>query len=209
MASARRASVGLSAVLVVLLLVFWGLGELARNAATTADLAAVRDLAADRTPTLTTIMRALSLIGSGYVVYPLTVAVGAALLISGRRLAALTVGLSTFGAIAIENADKVIVNRPRPPVHHLQLVTSPSFPSGHATQSAAFYGAVALLLLAMRPRRALVLVAVAAMALLVAAIAVSRIYLGVHYPTDVAGGILLGGTWSLSVAATTTKRQSD
>lgn len=208
MFTGRRAAVGLVAALGSLLLIFWGLGELARTAAQGADLGAVRDLAAERTAPLTAAMRALSLVGSGYVVFPLTVAAAAGLFLRGRRGAAAKIGLSTIGAVVIANADKVIVNRPRPPLHHLQHVAGASFPSGHASQSAAFYGAVALLLLGVKPRRRLALLTVSALVLLVAAIAVSRIYLAVHYPSDVAAGILLGAGWSVTVAALLGSRPS-
>jgi undecaprenyl-diphosphatase len=80
-------------------------------------------------------------------------------------------------------------------------VTSSSFPSGHATQSAAFYGSglLALMILLRGPGRLRELaraVAAAALALLVCGVGFSRVYLGVHYPTDVACGLLLGALWA-------------
>ena len=84
---------------------------------------------------------------------------------------------------------------PRPPLHHLQAASNWSFPSGHATTSSAFYLALALVLPAATLRSRLL--AVTAATVLVAGIAFSRVYLAVHYPTDVAGGIVLGTTWCL------------
>jgi undecaprenyl-diphosphatase len=169
-----------------------------------ADLAAVRDLAALRDGTLTSVARALSLLGSGYVVYALAALSAFVLLLVRRRLEALLILISTFGAAAIENLDKVLVGRPRPPVRHLELVTSPSFPSGHATQSAAFYGSALLTLLipfagSGRSQARVRAGAAAAVALLVGGVCFSRVYLGVHYPTDVAAGLLLGTLWAVLV----------
>jgi undecaprenyl-diphosphatase len=186
---------------VLLLLVVWGCGALVRAHAGSVDLTAVRDLAALRDGTLTTAARALSLLGSGYVVFPLAMLSGLLLFIGHRRREALLILTSTFGAVAIENIDKLLVGRPRPPVRHLELVTSPSFPSGHATQSAAFYGSglLALVILLRGPgslRRFGRSAAAAALAVLVCGVCFSRVYLGVHYPTDVACGLLLGALWA-------------
>jgi undecaprenyl-diphosphatase len=77
-------------------------------------------------------------------------------------------------------------------------VASSSFPSGHATQSTAFLVAFVALVCSGgsgRWRAAATLVA----AMLVCAVGTSRVYLGVHYPTDVAAGIILGGAWAAGV----------
>lgn len=168
------------------------------------DLAAVRGLASVRDHGLTSAMRALSAAGSGYVVFPLAALSAGMLFWLGRRAMAALIVVSTCGAAIIENIDKVLVGRPRPPIRHLEHVASASFPSGHATQSTAFYGSlllVALMLLPTRGKPPLIACAalVVATALLVCAICSSRIYLGVHYPTDVAGGLLLGAVWTAVV----------
>jgi undecaprenyl-diphosphatase len=185
----------LGLALLAIVLFGWALGELVRATMQSADLTAVRGLAGERTGTLTRFARAFSLIGSGSVVFPLALVFTLALWVAGRRRAAAVVGLATMGAIAIINVDKVLVDRPRPPVHHLQSVGSASFPSGHASQATAVFGALALVFLATRRGRGTKLVTVTAAVLLVGGVAWSRIYLGVHYPSDVAAGILLAGMW--------------
>jgi undecaprenyl-diphosphatase len=166
-------------------------------------------VAADRTGFLTGFAHVLSTIGSGYVVFALA-AIACVFLYRRRRgAAALAVAVSTAGAVVISNVDKLLVGRPRPPVHHLEHVTSASFPSGHATQSTAFYGTLLVVVLwssgSARLRATLAAVATAS---LVLAIAFSRVYLGVHYPSDVVAGMLLGGSWSAIVCtALVTRRQ--
>lgn len=173
------------------------MGELIRSSAQSADLDAVRDLGADRVPFLTADAHALSLVGSGFVVFPFGVVCCAALCRRGRFRAAAALAVSTLGAVLIANVDKLLVSRPRPPVQHLEHVISASFPSGHATQASAFYIALLTIFLATRPGHRAAVAAVIATIGLVLGIAFSRVYLGVHYPTDTAAGVLLGTSWSL------------
>lgn len=190
-----------------LILVGWGAGEFVRAYTSGADLSAVRDLAQLRSPALTTASRVLSTIGSAYVVLPAALATTAVLYGLGRRPAAAVILLSTLGAIAIADLDKVLVDRPRPPVRHLQFVSSPSFPSGHASQATGFYlGALLVLLTVAGARKKWAQaswvrpVALIGTAVIVLGVCFSRVYLGVHYPTDVAAGLVLAGAWTFVVA---------
>ena len=86
--------------------------------------------------------------------------------------------------------------RPRPPLGILlKPVTGPSFPSGHATQAVAVYGMLAALLTAATPSWARKVTAWAAAVVIVGVVAVSRLYLGAHWLTDVLGGLALGAAW--------------
>src|SRR5262249_10230344 len=95
---------------------------------------------------------------------------------------------------------KLIVQRPRPPLEEARIVQGGfAFPSGHSTLSATFYGTVAYLLIRrLQHDRWKVLVGAAA-ALVVLAIGISRIYLGVHYPSDVLAGWAAGALWVVLV----------
>jgi membrane-associated phospholipid phosphatase len=203
----RTVAAALVASLGALLLIGWGLGELATSLTQTDDLDAVRDVAAERTGFLTGVAHVLSTIGSGYVVFGL--AAIACVLLYHRRLgaAALAVAVSTAGAVVLSNVDKLLVDRPRPPVQHLEHVTSASFPSGHATQSSAFYGTLLVVVLCSGSGRLWAVPTAIATAALVLGIAFSRVYLGVHYPSDVVGGLLLGGSWSAIVCASLLARR--
>jgi undecaprenyl-diphosphatase len=103
---------------------------------------------------------------------------------------------------------KVIVDRPRPDVDRLVAVTGPSFPSGHATAAAACWTAIALVLGYGCPRltRALLL---AIAAVLATAVAASRALLGVHWVTDILGGLALGWGWVLLVTVAFRTRVSE
>lgn len=184
---------------VLLLLIGWGLGELAVAVTQASDLDSVRDVAAERTATLTVIAWIFTTIGSGYVMFPLTIVAAVVLYATRRPAAAAVIALSMAGAVVIANVDKRLVGRARPPVHHLEAVTSPSFPSGHTSQATAFFVSLLIVFLAHRARRWPAAAVAVAAGLLIAGVAWSRVYLAVHYPSDVAGGFLLAGGWSLTV----------
>ena len=186
----------LLAAFLVLALIGWGLGELCTSLLTSADLHAVRDLAAERTPAATVMAKVFSWLGSGFTIYPVALVASLALYRRGRRAEGLAIAISTAGAVALYNVDKALVGRHRPPLHHLQVVHGFSFPSGHATQTTALTVALLIVLLAGRPSRRIAVAAIAAGCVLVSGVAFSRVYLAVHYPSDVVAGILLGASWA-------------
>ena len=109
--------------------------------------------------------------------------------------------MAWLGAEATVWSLKFAVGRARPVFLDVATAASPSFPSGHAALSLAVYGflawAVARHLARRRDRRAVA----GAAAAIIAAIAFSRLYLGVHYGSDVLAGLLIGGFWLLMGAA--------
>lgn len=156
---------------------------------------------------LTTVARALSTIGSQKVLIPL-VAVVAIVLVARRALRpALLLVVLWAGALELYTLAKHFVGRPRPPMHlWLTSVTSTAFPSGHATQSLSTYAALALVSAAVvsAPRRP----ALAVAAVIAAGVGWSRVYLGVHWATDVLAGWLAAACWVALVARLAHTRQT-
>jgi undecaprenyl-diphosphatase len=149
-------------------------------------------------PPLTRAVEIFTHVGSGLWLIPLAaVAVG---ILASRRAwdDALLVAMATAGALVINPVFKEFFSRPRPTIHDPDLTLRTfSFPSGHSMGSAAVYGALAIVLV--RRLRGTVwapLVAAAAV-LIVLLVGASRVYLGVHYPTDVVAGWILGLAWLL------------
>ena len=104
------------------------------------------------------------------------------------------------GAPVLTHVFKSIYGRARPTVvPHLDTVASASFPSGHTIASVVFFSTLALLLLEYPQRGALRGFLVGYSLLIGALVATSRMYLGVHYPSDVAGGALVGAFWVLLI----------
>jgi undecaprenyl-diphosphatase len=95
------------------------------------------------------------------------------------------------GAVALENGLKYAFHRARPEPFFAMAPETYSFPSGHALFSTCFYGALAGLLAANVKGASLRAAIWVAAGMLVLAIGLSRVYLGVHYPTDVIGGYLV------------------
>lgn len=90
---------------------------------------------------------------------------------------------------------KQIINRARPSSKHLVIVESLSYPSGHAMSAMAFYGFLIYLFYTFKINSYVKIVAIAIFSILIVSIGISRIYLGVHFPSDVAGGFIAGFAW--------------
>ncbi|MBS7578108.1 MULTISPECIES: phosphatase PAP2 family protein [unclassified Enterococcus] len=90
---------------------------------------------------------------------------------------------------------KLVYNRERPLLEHLVNESSNSFPSGHSATAIVFFGSIALISWQILKNRTLKITISIIAALIIILVGVSRIYLGVHYPSDVLAGFLLGGAW--------------
>ena len=123
--------------------------------------------------------------------------VGSLYLLVNRKSRSYVIGLvSTVGGAKIsEVLIKILVERARPADVALLQLDTYSFPSGHATTAMALYGFLAYVLWQLYPKWRLLIVTLSA--LLITGIGISRVYLGVHYPSDVIGGYLLGALWIL------------
>ena len=123
----------------------------------------------------------------------------AMLILQGRRLQAVVFAIAVVFAQVASEGLKHLIARPRPLlVPHLDLVASASFPSGHAMMSPVVYLTLTVVLAAGAERRSVRVLLVGSAVLLVAAIGVTRVYLGVHWPTDVVAGWVLGSAIALA-----------
>lgn len=133
----------------------------------------------------TTILALITLLTGGYL-----------LIIAQRRLAVLVIG-GVLGGWLLSNLLKLGIARARPDiVPHLVDVHDLSFPSGHAMLSAVTYLTLGALLSRLQTRPAARIYIVCTATLLTLLIGLSRVYLGVHYPTDVLGGWCAGTAWA-------------
>jgi membrane-associated phospholipid phosphatase len=139
--------------------------------------------------------RSVTWLGSLYVLTPMAALISAILLYLHQRAGVLLLLVGFGGATLLVHLAKAMVARPRPDVVESLVVlpTDSSFPSAHATQIVAFTLCMALIIRRMLPEWQFVVIAVAVIGSIV--VAVSRIYLQVHFPSDVLAGILLGIGW--------------
>jgi undecaprenyl-diphosphatase len=186
----------------------WGfveLMEVARDATPhafdTRILLAFRETADPQNPIgpywLEEAVRDVTALGSASVLIMLTASVFFYLLISGRTGTALYVLAAVSGGQALSSLLKFGVDRPRPElVPHLADVYTTSFPSGHAMMSSVTYLTLgALLATGQPPGMKVYVMSVAALA--TALVGLSRVYLGVHWPSDVLAGWCAGAAWAL------------
>jgi undecaprenyl-diphosphatase len=142
--------------------------------------------------------RDLTSLGGYPVVILTTVCAIGFLLITGKQHAALLVLASIGGGMLLSSGLKTLFERPRPDlVPHVVHVYTMSFPSGHAMLSAATYLTLGALLARVQPKRVVRLYLLGVAILLTLLIGASRVYLGVHWPTDVLAGWCAGAAWAM------------
>jgi len=145
-------------------------------------------------PGMTRTMNAISLLGYNVLIVEMVIAFVVFAKLRWRR-AAVWLAVAMTGALLLDLALKYAYHRPRPTAFFGVAPSSYSFPSGHALCSLCFYGVLAGLLSARIKSTAWRVAVWTAAAVLIVAIGLSRIYLGVHYPSDVLAGYLAATVW--------------
>ena len=200
---ARTATgLGLTVGLLVAGAAVWNVGELLLEVVTgspvvSTDRRVLNLVATLRTPQLDQAMYAVTYLGNGETLILLAAAAVLIAFAAGRWRDATLLVLALVASELFFQVLKLLVQRPRPPLEDARIVQgSFSFPSGHAALSATFYGTIAYLLIVHVVRREDLRILVGILAgLLVLAIGISRVYLGVHYPSDVLAGWAAGALW--------------
>lgn len=176
----------------------------ARSRFERADAHADVVMAHGRTPTWNRISHYATLLAETRTVVVVAAVLAVALLLALRRWREpLFLAVVLVGEVTVFVTITLLVDRHRPPVPHLDAAPpTSSFPSGHTAAAVSLYGGFAVL--AWRTVRGAALRALAALVGIVVpvAVALSRVYRGMHFPTDVLAGAVLGCSWLALVAAT-------
>jgi len=200
-AAGESFAAGLATAIAAVIVFAWLAEHVVRGATLAFDQAVRGFVHQHASEGLTVLMRLVSSLGSPWALVLLFAIAFAALLAAHSRRAAFFFLVTMIGAVVIDSTLKLAFHRPRPlPFFGTPEPRSYSFPSGHALVLACYFGIVAAFATArIRSRwvRALVWAAAAGLAGLVG---YSRVYLGVHYPSDVIGGYTAAIVWVTAAA---------
>ena len=185
-------------------LAFAEMGEWVQKGLTQAfDVAVLQWLHEHSTPLLTQIATELTYLGTGTVVLMIVAVAALFLWHTEHKHSARLLLAAVAGNILLNGVLKLVFHRARPSVFAWQTTAvSSSFPSGHAMSATVCYGTVAYLVIRLQKHRWSRLLTGAAAVILILLICATRLYLGVHYPSDVIAGILVGLAWASFCMAT-------
>lgn len=179
----------------------WGFAELAEyveeGGSLAFDLAAMEWMAAHRIAMLDRFLLDVTALGTGLVVMVLVGVAALFLVLTDHRYSAILLLVATGGGQLLSTVLKLLYDRPRPSnVEALTHTMSTSFPSGHAMSAVIVYGTVAYLAARLQKKRWERWLTMFIAIVIIVAIAASRVYLGVHYPSDVLAGTIIGAAWA-------------
>lgn len=167
------------------------------------DVAILQWLHQHQHPLITQLMIEMTYLGTGSVV---VVVVGVAALFlwhTEHKHSARLLLAATIGNLLLNGALKLVYHRARPSVFAWQTeAMSSSFPSGHAMSATVVYGTVAYLVIRLQKHHWAKMLTFAGAVLLILLVCLTRLYLGVHYPSDVIGGMIVGLAWAAFCMAT-------
>jgi membrane-associated phospholipid phosphatase len=199
--ASRELGFGFAVAVAALLLFAWLASSVAQGVTIGFDAGVRESVHQFASPGMTRLAWALSAVGSPDSLAILSAGALLGLLALGWKRAALQFLLTLAGGLALDGTLKIAFQRTRPDAFfNTPLPASFSFPSGHALISACFFGSLAALAGARTRSRAARGALWTVAAVLALAIGLSRIYLGVHYPSDVLAGYAVAAVWISAVA---------
>lgn len=187
-----------AAIAVVFTWAFSEIAESVRAGATQSfDDAVMHWMAAHQVKGVQTAMLEITSLGTGTVVGMIVVVAGTFLWLNQHKHSAILLMAATGGGLVLDNLLKIGFNRPRPQIFKWgTYAVSSSFPSGHAMSSVIVYGTVAYLVARLQRNVGSRILTLCFAAFMIVAICSSRLYLGVHYPSDVLAGVVVGLAWA-------------
>ncbi len=192
---------GLTAAIAAVFLFGWLAEEVFEGATINFDANVRNAVHESATPLLTEAMKVFTFLGSTVFLIALFLAVAFALQYLKHKRALVLFFITMAGETVLLTALKLSFRRVRPePFFDFALPSSFSFPSGHSLSSFCLYGVLAWLITARMENRGLKIIIWTLAAALVLLIGLSRVYLGVHYPSDVLAGYAAGLVWVVTVA---------
>lgn len=187
-----------AAIAVVFTWIFAEIAERVRAGSTQSfDETVMRWIGEHQNPGVQAAMLEITSLGTGSVVSMIVLVAGLFLWLNRHKHSAVLLVVATLGGIVLNNLLKIGFDRPRPQVFKWgTYAVSSSFPSGHAMSSIIVYGTVAYLAARLQRNLASRVATMVLAALIIVAICASRLYLGVHYPSDIAAGLVIGLAWA-------------
>jgi undecaprenyl-diphosphatase len=188
---------GFAALVATIGLFAWLADEVGEGATQQLDNAVLLWLDAHKSDLATRAALEVTALGSGLVVVMMVLVATAFLWLSRHRYSVLLLWVAVLGGEVLNGVLKTVFDRPRPHLFAWRTTAAlSSFPSGHAMTSVVVYLTLAYLLARLEPSRTMRRLTLALAVLLVLGIGWSRLYLGVHYPSDVLAGYAAGLAWS-------------
>jgi undecaprenyl-diphosphatase len=161
------------------------------------DLAAMTWMESHRVALLDRFLLDVTALGTGLVVLTIVGVAALFLALTEHRYSAILLLVATAGGQLLNTVLKLFFDRPRPSnIEALTHTMSTSFPSGHAMSAVIVYGTVAYLAARLQKKFWERFFTMFAAVIIIVAIAASRVYLGVHYPSDVLAGTIVGAAWA-------------
>lgn len=187
--------------LAVVALALWGFAEFAEEVQEGAtlkfDLATMEWMEANRVGILDKFLLDVTALGTGLVVLVVVGIAALFLALTNHWYSAILLLVATAGGQLLNTVLKLFYDRPRPSnIEALTHTTSTSFPSGHAMSAVIVYGTVAYLASRLQKKHWARALTMFIAVIIIIGISASRVYLGVHYPSDVVAGTIIGAAWA-------------